>query len=403
MTGERASVDLVVVGAGVFGLSVARRALAAGLTVTVLEARRLGAGASGGLLGVLAAHGPERWSAKKQYQLDALLEWPDWAAGLEAETGRAAGYVRCGRLTPARTEAFRVQAAARSAAAAERWPVGQDGIGYALKAGSGPPGWMAADVAAHVADGLAARVRPADTLAALAAAVRLQGGAILEGRRYLGWIGGAAAHAPAQGGAAARLPAGAVVLSAGWEGFAAIEAALAAEGAGRLSLGGGLKGQAALLELPEAIARDSGFDAHWPILTEGGVYAAPVGPREVVAAGVDSAEWTDPSAPDLAFEPVLARVRALAPILAAATPRAQWAGVRPRPWARDPLLGRLPGPAPLFAATGGYKIGFGIAHRIADSVLDALTGRAPLAPPPESFGIESHCAEAAARARRGKI
>ena len=64
------------------------------------SARRLGAGASGGLLGALMPHMPDRWNAKKQFQFDALVSLEAEIAALEAATGLSAGYSRSGRLMP---------------------------------------------------------------------------------------------------------------------------------------------------------------------------------------------------------------------------------------------------------------------------------------------------------------
>ena len=47
----------------------------------------------------------------------------------------------------------------------------------------------------------------------------------------------------------------------------------------------------------------------------------------------------------------------------------RWANLRMQPKGRDPLLGRVPGHKGLYVATGGFKISFGIAHRMAQCVL----------------------------------
>ncbi len=71
------SADLLVIGGGIMGLWAAVKAARAGLSVTLLEEARVASGASGGLLGALMPHMPDRWSEKKQFQFDALLSLED--------------------------------------------------------------------------------------------------------------------------------------------------------------------------------------------------------------------------------------------------------------------------------------------------------------------------------------
>jgi hypothetical protein len=50
----------------------------------------------------------------------------------------------------------------------------------------------------------------------------------------------------------------------------------------------------------------------------------------------------------------------------------RWANVRPRAVGRDPMLGPVPAAPHVLAMAGGFKISFGIAHRMADCLI-ALT------------------------------
>ncbi|TMV84153.1 FAD-dependent oxidoreductase, partial [Thioclava sp. BHET1] len=68
-----ATVDVTVMGGGVFGLAVAWACLGHGARVRLIERRAIGAGASGGQVGALAPHVPENWNDKKAFQLDSLL------------------------------------------------------------------------------------------------------------------------------------------------------------------------------------------------------------------------------------------------------------------------------------------------------------------------------------------
>ncbi len=94
--------DLVVVGAGVIGLSCAWRAAAAGRTVTVLDPAP-GSGASwvaGGMLAPVT----EAWPGEEallDLGVDSVRRWPDFAAELGAAAGRPAGLRTDGTLVVA--------------------------------------------------------------------------------------------------------------------------------------------------------------------------------------------------------------------------------------------------------------------------------------------------------------
>jgi glycine oxidase len=91
--------DVIVVGGGVIGLSIAVELAGQGVAVAVVEQGDFGREASWAGAGILppgnleAAHTPEA-------QLRALSHclWPDWAESLEAETGIDPGFARCGGL-----------------------------------------------------------------------------------------------------------------------------------------------------------------------------------------------------------------------------------------------------------------------------------------------------------------
>ena len=91
--------DVVIIGGGVIGGSIAWSLARRGVTVTVVEAGRIGRGASWASAGVLA---PE-WSAHDPPALTTLAEdslacWADWAAELEEQTGTGLNFRRDGLL-----------------------------------------------------------------------------------------------------------------------------------------------------------------------------------------------------------------------------------------------------------------------------------------------------------------
>jgi len=119
--GGQAAPDLLIAGAGVAGLWLAVKAGRAGLSVMLVERGNPGGGASGGFLGALMPHSPERWNGKKDFQFRALIDLEDEIARLESETGVWCGYRRVGRLLPLSTERARIAALGQIGDAHTNW------------------------------------------------------------------------------------------------------------------------------------------------------------------------------------------------------------------------------------------------------------------------------------------
>ena len=68
---------------------------------------------------------------------------------------------------------------------------------------------------------------------------------------------------------------------------------------------------------------------------------------------------------------MIARAEAAVPVLRHARVIERWAGVRPRARTRAPMLGPWPGRPGHYVANGGFKIGFGMAPKVAE-VMAAL-------------------------------
>lgn len=366
---------MLVIGGGVFGLSVARSCVAAGLSVIVTEAERIGAtnngAASGGIVGALVPHRPVPWRDFNRFQFDALTGLPDRMAALAAESGRDPGYARTGRLSALADAGQRARAEAQAAAAPEYW--GGAGRLQVLEA---PPeraaGWLAPGACPYgvVHDTLSARVAPRLYLSALKAA--------LTGRAELreGWrcvrldpAAGVARFGPGE------ITAGHVVLAAGTGAFPLLE------GLTGRPCGSGVKGQAALLgiEAPPGL----------PVIHGDGLYIV-AHARGTVAVGSTSEKAWDAPGCDQRLDALIARARRLSPALAQAEVTERWAGIRPRAPGNAPMVGKLPGLERLVVAAGGYKIGFGIAHLVGDAVAAMIRGEAPRHPLPAEFAPERH-------------
>jgi glycine/D-amino acid oxidase-like deaminating enzyme len=333
--------DLTVRGAGIFGLSIAWEAARRGARVRVIETARIGAGSSGGLVGALAPHVPEQWNDKKAFQLDSLLMAEAWWAAVDAGSGVASGYARTGRLQPLADERAVAAARARGVEADILW---QGRAAWQVIPATGgwqpdsPTGWL-------VHDTLTARLNPRPALASLAAAIRALGGDI----------------GPEDGEAV-----GPVLWATGTGGLEALSADL-----GR-PVGGGVKGQAALL------AHDA---SALPQLFIDGLHIVPHGDGTVAIGSTSERTWSDPAGTDDQLEALIGRARAACPALAGAAVLDRWAGVRPRAASRAPMLGAWPGREGQFIANGGFKIGFGMAPKVAqvmaDLVLDGTDGVPP--------------------------
>jgi len=345
-----ARVDLTVRGGGVTGLGVAWEAARRGARVRLIERERIGAGASGGLVGALSPHVPEGWNPKKAFQLDSLLMAEDWWRGVEAASGLSSGYARLGRLQPL-ADAEAVALARQRAEGAEtlwqgraEWRVIPSGASPWEPAS--PSGWL-------VHDTLSARLHPRMALAALTAAIRAKGGEVLLG--------------PEETEGPADSP---VVWATGTAGLEALNRDL-----GR-KIGGGVKGQALSLAFPAETL---------PQLFTDGLHIVPHADGTVAIGSTSEYQWQDAQAVDDQLDALHARAIAALPVLAEAPVTARWAGLRPRARSRAPLLGPWPGRPGTFVANGGFKIGFGMAPKLAATLVDLiLEGRDTI---PEGFRL----------------
>ncbi len=93
------SPDVIVIGGGVIGLSIARELAGQGASVRVLEQSQFGQEASWAGAGILPPGNPD-WARTPEARLRAASHvlWTDWTERLRAETGIDNGYSRCGGL-----------------------------------------------------------------------------------------------------------------------------------------------------------------------------------------------------------------------------------------------------------------------------------------------------------------
>jgi glycine oxidase len=370
-------VDLLIVGGGIMGLWAAVMADRAGLNTLLVERERIGAGASGGVLGALMPYMPDRWDAKKQFQFDALVSLEREIAGLEALTGMSAGYRRSGRLMPLPKPHLRTIALRHEQDALVNWRQGDRRFFWHVQDSPAADGWPENEAMASgvVLDTLAARVDPRLLLALLTTALGQSPRVRIEEGQSLVDLDPATGKARFSDGHSVSF--GACILAAGVDTFLHLDGLQPAA----KSSGGAVKGQAAVLK--------ADIDPALPVIFMDGLYVVPHDNGLVAVGSTSENSFADPTSNDSLLEDLLARARAVVPLLEHAPVVERWAGLRPKAIGRDPMAGRHPDHQRLYTLTGGFKISFGLAHRLAAGVIGEITGQ-PDAALPDSFRCHRH-------------
>jgi len=376
----QSSVDLLIVGGGIMGLWAAVHAERLGIQALLVDSGEFGHGASGGLLGALMPHMPDKWSEKKQFQFDALVSLDKEIAALEAATGLSAGYRRAGRLIPLPKPHLRQIALGHERDAATHWHQGGHEFHWRVLDAAPASNWIdpAAGESGFVFDTLAARVAPRALLTAL--------------RRFLG----AARHVrlvegltidridPDRGVATASdgdIRFSRCILAAGYRSFPTLDELTRDR---KSALGQPVKGQAALLK--------ADVDDTLPVIFRDGLYIVPHEGGLVAVGSTSENRFEDPLSTDRQLDDLLIAARAMAPVLAEAEVVERWAGLRPKAVDRDPMVGAHPDHHSLIALTGGFKVSFGLAHRLAEAAVCEAAGVACRFNLPQSFTLASHIA-----------
>ncbi|WP_300017646.1 FAD-binding oxidoreductase [uncultured Roseobacter sp.] len=339
--------DITIRGAGIFGLSIAWACIRRGARVTVIDPNGPGAGSSGGVVGALAPHVPENWNAKKAFQLESLLMAEPFWAEVEETGGMSSGYARSGRVQPIPDTKSLDLARQRAISSAALWGKHAtwsiDQIDGAAWAPSSPTGWV-------IRDTLSAHLHPRSACETLVAALSAKGVTIQS-------------DGP---------DAGAVIWATGIAGLDALNRQH------HRMVGNGVKGQAALLRFDAGVA---------PQIFADGVHIIPHSNGTVAIGSTSERGFEDPNTTDAQLDAVIDRARAAVPVLKDAEVIHRWAGVRPLARSRAPMLGHWPDKPGHFIANGGFKIGFGMAPKIAEVMADLmLEGRNQI---PDGFEVRA--------------
>jgi glycine oxidase len=342
--------DLVVVGAGVVGLAVARDAARRGMNVTVLERGRPGRESSWAAAGMLSPLGEAReGGALLELGLAGLEAWPEWIRSLEAETDLDVDFRRCGKLRVAFTTEEANDLEARRGWAQER------GISHRLLSGPEARGevpLLPESVLAGLLVEQDHRVENRLVTEALLKSAGALGVEILEGTavRRVTVEGGRARGVVLDDGSA--LPAGKVLVAAGaWSG----------------ALGGlpfplpvrPVRGQILSL-VPDRLPSER-------ILESDRVYLVPRGDGRVIVGATQEEVGFDRSLTAGGIGGLLEGAMELVPELAGARVHEMGSGLRPGTPDGNPVLGPFPGSEGLLVATGHFRNGI---------LLAAVTARA---------------------------
>jgi glycine oxidase len=366
--------DVVVVGGGIIGLSLAWQLAREGVAVVVLERGQIGGQATGAAAGMLAplaeAREPSPFVA---LALASLHLYPGIATALYEEVGldvelRGPGMLRVA-LTDGEAEALRQEWAwQREAGLRMEWLSGEDARRLEPA--------LAPEVRAAIFSPEERHVEPrrlvrAWGLAAAARGVRVREGTVATGFETRRGGRSAASRVTAVLTGETRTPCGALVVAGGaWSG----------EVAGWL--GARLpvfpvRGQIlALACLPPPVRHT--------IYTHTGYLVPKADGRVVVGATEDHAGFdARPTASGMGR--LLTMAPALVPALAEAPFESAWAGLRPATADRLPLLGPLPGWENVLLATGHYRNGILLApitaERLAEYIVNGCdAGLAPVDP-----------------------
>lgn len=327
-----AMADITIYGAGIFGLSIAWSCVQRGALVQVIDPYGVGAGSSGGVVGALAPHTPENWNDKKQFQFESLIMAESYWRSVEELGGKSTGYARSGRLQPINDARALELAQKRCEGAKELWQglaefdVIEARGDWAPKSATG----------LLINDTLSGRMHPRMTCNALVAALQTKGCEVKT-------------EGPAQG---------LIVEATGWQGLLQLAQEM------EQPVGNGVKGQAAVLDF--AASPDA------PQLFADALHIIPHSNGTVAIGSTSERLFDDPISTDNQLDDVVSRAKQAFPILQNAPVIERWAGVRPRSKSRAPMIGHHPLKKGAFIANGGFKIGFGMAPKIAEVMADLI-------------------------------
>lgn len=353
-------VDVVVVGGGVIGLSIAYGLAREGVSATVLDRGDLGRGASWAGAGMIPPH-VERLKTNPTVDLrswSAIL-YPEWSKALLEETGIDNGYRRTGGVDVAATLAEDNELRT----SAGRWR--NEKIVYErLEPGDFGRVEPALNPDLRVAYFLPdrAQIRNPRHLKALIEACGTRNVDLRPGSAVLGFESktGRIAAVRTEGGS---IPCGKVVVAAGaWS-------SIVLAGLGVRVETPPLKGQIVLLRGERPLLRR--------IVEHGKNYLVPRDDGRILIGATEEESGFDTRTTSEGLRDLLAEAHRLCPALRDAEVERSWAGLRPGSMDSKPYLGFAPGLSNLIVATGHKRAGLQLAPASAEVIVDLVMGRTP--------------------------
>ena len=337
--------DVTIKGAGIIGLSIAWECIQRGAKVQVIDPNGIGAGSSGGIVGALAPHVPENWNEKKAFQFDSLQSAQSFWQRVDGVSGLDSGYARLGRIQPLMDTAGLSLAIERGENAKSLW----QGLAEWRILDKQPEWAPPSPTGKWIQDTLSARIQPRHAVASIARAIQNSGGEILS----------------------SAADSGKVVWAAG-----AWDLKRVSDHLGK-NFGNGVKGQAALFKFDQR---------NQPQIFADALHFIPHADGTLAVGSTSERDYNDPTATDENLDDVITRAITILPDLQNADVLARWAGVRPRSKSRAPVMGAHPIVKSEYIANGGFKIGFGMAPKIARVMADLILEGADTIP--NDFRVE---------------
>ena len=352
--------DVLIVGGGVIGLSIAYRLAREGVIATILDRGKIGGEASWAGAGLIPAH-TERLHKNPTVELrswSALLH-AEWAVALLEETGVDNGFRRGGGVDVALTADEDQELKAN----AGRWR--NEGIVFERLAEVDfqkvEPALSRELLSVYFLPDRA-QIRNPWHLRALEAALLKRGVNVRPAEEVRGFLSRGDRVVGVETGDG-LIECGQVVIAAGaWSGDLLTHLKVNAPTPP-------LKGQIVLLRSPRNLLKR--------IVEHGKNYHVPRDDGRLLIGATEEQSGFDKRPTPVGMSYLLDEAIRICPVLAEAEVEKSWAGLRPGSFDTKPYLGKLPGFANAFIATGHKRAGIQLSTGTAEVITDLVLGREP--------------------------